>query len=363
MLSPLPLETWIVSDNPLEKDEISLSSNPLLLELSPNLFSDFKTNASWVLFFPSFFPQLKTILSEKIGVPLPDCTLRVNANLEPESYRIFVHDSCVETGNLRTDKITLVRPSLDWMKELENPEWASTSHGTPLALFSPDKKDKALTLPWKTPEEMLARHLVMILKKYASEFLGLQEVKTLLLFMEEKNPDLVSEVVPKSMSIQKLSEILKRLVEEQIPIKNLKLILETLASHNPENKDVITLTDIVRAGLKRTITNLVCGNAPTLDAIVVDGDLEEEIRKSIQKKGNDYFLAMDPEKIAFIKNQYTQFCKHDGLPPPPVLATPDIRRFVHKILEPGTDNLYTLSPQELLPHIEIREIGKLVVGT
>jgi len=188
---------------------------------------------------------------------------------------------------------------------------------------------------------------------------GIQEVRNLLNLVEMHYPELVREVVPKMMSIQKLTEIIKRLVEEEVPIRDFRLILQTLACAQPEGKDPITLTEQVRIGLRRTITFLHIRDGNQLPVITVDAQIEDEIRRSIQKNGSECYLALRPDRIqAILEAVKKTFWQQKVHPRDCVLITNlEIRRYVRKIIEDEFPDLSVLSFQELDPKVLIDQVG------
>ena len=113
--------------------------------------------------------------------------------------------------------------------------------------------------------------------------------------LEKTHPALVMELVPKVITVLQLSEILQRLVQEDVSIRDLKNIFATLAPWGEVERDVVALTEHIRAGLKRYVTHKYAGQTGTLGVYLLDPELEETIRESIRKTDKGNYLALEPE--------------------------------------------------------------------
>src|SRR4029079_707008 len=137
-------------------------------------------------------------------------------------------------------------------------------------------------------------------------------------------PELVREIVPKRISLQKLSDVVRRLAEENVPIKDLRLILETIGGVQLEYKDSVQLTEQVRMGLKRTFSFLHADSG-RLEAYTVAPEIEQEIRQAIRQNGSEHYLVLPPPRVKILAEAFRR-----GLDPARargiLLTQADIRR-------------------------------------
>ncbi len=314
-------------------------AEPFVLELSSDMYEKFLQDERWQLCLNDTFPQLKNARGQIIGVTLPDLKITVNKFLPPERYAIKIYEVPVDRGFLSPehcvvrDYLTLA-PTL----ELEDGEkTAETVHGSSIMLLQLKRQQELERqgVRMVSPEQMLIEHLGKVLNKHAHEFVGIQEVRAILTNTEKHHPELVREVVPRMLSINKLTEVIKRLVEEGIPVKDFRLILETLSGCQPDSKDVADLTEILRMGLKRVISYLYAGTERRLTCFGLDPDIEDEIRKGVTKSGGETYLNVDPKTagklIESVKRTYTnhRFTGRDAV----ILTDPTVRRYIKKIIE------------------------------
>jgi len=361
--APLPVDAYKVEDENQRAEKIGLPT-PLALEVGYELYQVFTQDPRWVHFFGQLYPKLRVHLTNQMGVVFPELKLIVNVALSKSfKYRLRVFEVPVDTGLLNPHHCTMIGevPNRDKNITGQIPESGQTMHGTPISLWNLKEKESLAREGLNTlgPEEMLLRHLKRILKKHAGDFVGIQEMRHMLSRVEIQYPELVREVVPKVMSIQKLTEVVKRLVEEGIPIKDFRLILQILSCNQPENKDPVTLTEYVRMGLKRTITFMHVQEGSRLGVAILDDKLEDEIRSGIQTNGSESYLVLSPDRLTQINLAIINFFQKENINSRYciLLTLPDIRRYVKKITEHDLPELAVLSFQELDPKIVIEQKG------
>lgn len=334
-------------------------ASPLLLELGKDMYEKLLQDDRWRVCLNELFPKLKSHLSHRMGIPFPDLKISVNEDMPPEEYIIKIYEIPVDEGFL-SPEYCVVRDYDHSLLELELKETektAQTVHGTPVMLLQLERQHELRQKGIKvlSPEEMLLLHLARTLKKYASEFVGIQEVRDILNHVELRHPELMREVIPRMLTVHKLTDIIKRLVEESIPVKDFRLILETLSGTNPENKSPVDLTELVRMGLRRVISHRHVNAQNSLSCFLLDPEIEEEISQHIQKNGNESFLTLPPDKLETISRAIGLTYKSHRVAENEVviLTQVELRRYVRKIIESDLPDVAVLSFQELDPKIII----------
>src|SRR5690606_19818186 len=209
-------------------------------------------------------------------------------------------------------------------------------------------------IPYLDPHQILTWHLAFVLKKYASDFIGIQETRFLLTAMEDRFPDLVKETL-RVMPVQKVAEIMQRLVSEDISVRNLRTVLEALIEWGQKEKDTVLLTEYVRVSLKRHISYKYSSGQNILPAYLLAPDVEETIRGSIRQTSAGSYLAMEPAASKRLVENLTHTVGDLSLASqkPVLLTSMDIRRYVRKMIEQDLYDLPVLSYQELTPDINI----------
>ena len=200
-----------------------------------------------------------------------------------------------------------------------------------------------------------------LLRARAGDFLGLAETQRLLDELEQFAPATVRNVVPKPVSLTLLTDILRRLLEERVSIRDLRAILEALASLAATEKDPLTLTELVRAQLRRALTFKLTRGATQLGVVLVDPTIEDTIRRAIQRTPAGAFLTLAPaaarDVIASLRRAASE-ATAQGPGPAVFLTQPDIRRFMRKLLETELPDATVVSFAELLPEVTLRPLAR-----
>lgn len=331
---------------------------PIILDISPEFGSELDYES-----LNDELVSLRQALYFDLGVPFPGIHIRPNESLSGISYLLNLNEIPMSRGQLEKDMV-LVRDSTDNLKMLgieytvgeaflPNIEsvWVSKIYWNSL------QKAGIACMP---PAKILAYHLSLILSRHASDFLGMQETKYLLDRMEERAPDLVREAT-RLLPVQRIAEIFQRLVQEQVSIRDLRTILESLIEWAPKEKDTIMLTEYVRGGLKRQICYMYSKGYNMLPAVLLDPQVEELVRKAIRQTSAGAFLALDPESSKkFLDNVREVFGKvKNGKQKPVLLASMDIRRYVRRLIEGEFYELPVVAYQEITPEISVQPIERI----
>ncbi|HVH48244.1 MAG TPA: flagellar biosynthesis protein FlhA, partial [Labilithrix sp.] len=208
---------------------------------------------------------------------------------------------------------------------------------------------------------LVSEQAAELLRGRAGDFLGLAETQRLLDELEQFAPATVRNVVPKPVSLTLLTDILRRLLEERVSIRDLRAILEALALLAATEKDPLTLTELVRAQLRRALTFKLTRGATQLGVVLVDPTIEDTIRRAIQRTPAGAFLTLPPaaarDVIASLRRAGTEATAQ--APGPLVFLTqPDIRRFMKKLLETELPEATVVSFAELLPEVTLRPLAR-----
>ncbi len=350
------------SDDP----QISLTL-PLVLQVSEALtpFVDVETEAG-----KKFYERLVTIrngMYYEIGVIFPAIQIKGNTPGNPGSYAIWANEVPIVNGQIRLDAV-LVGDSAENMAVygFKGESTSNPATGKPAAWLSRDEAERAKSVGyqvWDT-QEILLLHVADYLRKNAKEFIGVQEVQRVITALKGPYPTLVEETVPKVVSLQTLTEILRRLVEEGVSIRDFKTILQVLCEWGRIEREVLPLTEHVRAGLKAKICYQISQGRPLLFIYRLDPQFEEMFRNSIRQSASGAYLAMDP---AMSRQVLDAARKEIGDLPPgsqrPVIVTDgEIRRFVKRLLDFGVPDVSVLSYDQLTPQINLQPLGMISPG-
>ena len=206
--------------------------------------------------------------------------------------------------------------------------------------------------------------LTAVMREHASDFVGIQDVQLMLEQLEGPYPAIVQEVVPKLIGLQVLTDILRRLAEEGISLRQLPRILQILAERAKVTQDPVELTEEVRAGLSRYITHKYAGADGSLVVYMVDRAIEEMVGSSIKISEGGSYLALPPDVTQEILSAISDEVAPDvEAGRAPILLTDQrVRRYLKKLASLEVPEVIVLAYQEIDPALRVQPLGRISVG-
>ncbi|QXL85890.1 type III secretion system export apparatus subunit SctV [Comamonas sp. NLF-1-9] len=331
---------------------------PLLMDVAAGLQNSFDAET-----LNDELLKIRRALYFDLGVPFPGIQLRFNEALEAESYNILLSEVPVSQGRLRPGYL-LVRESTQNLDALQI-AYESDRKFLPHipTLWVGDTLRDTLSrsgIPFMDASQVLTYHLAFVLKKYSADFIGIQETRFLLGAMEARFPDLVKEST-RVLPIQKIAEILQRLVSEDISVRNLRSILESLIEWGQKEKDSVLLTEYVRSTLKRHISYKYSSGQNVLPAYLLAPAIEDQVRAAIRQTSAGSYLSLDPAVSKKLVENIKKAVGDIGASGqrPVLLTSMDIRRYMRKMIEQDLYELPVLSYQELTQEINIQPLARI----
>nr|MBX2804445.1 type III secretion system export apparatus subunit SctV [Hyphomicrobiales bacterium] len=262
---------------------------PVIVDLSSSIRNSIRPNK-----LDREVARVRRALYFDFGVPFPGVHLRLNDNLPDGHYRILVNEIPVATGAVKPGSF-IVRESEDNLNMFEIP----FEHGNDFLPNTPSYWVEMQHYPLveragmqvMTPSSIVTYHLAHVLKKHASEFIGIQETMYLMNQMQEDFSELTREAT-RILPIITMTDILQRLVAEQISIRDMRSILEGMVEWGQREKDPIILTEHIRGSMSRYITHKFSGGQNVIPAYLISKEIEDVIRGAIRQTSGASYLAM-----------------------------------------------------------------------
>ncbi len=255
---------------------------------------------------------LRRKFAQELGIILPLVRLRDNINLEPTSYEIRIAEMPVAKGRLEPEMFLAMDPGTVQTK-VEGIETTEPVYGLPALWIKSENKEKAELNGYTVidPESVFITHLSETLRKHADDMLTRQDVQLLIDRLRKTQPSLVGEVVgpDREVSIGLLQRLLKNIVKDGIPIRELTAILESLGENASKTKNVAILTEMVRKRLSRTITELHKNAGGKIPAITLEPALEHQMASTLKQDGDGITLALPTEMAMEIGRAVAQVWK------------------------------------------------------
>ncbi|WP_164215474.1 flagellar biosynthesis protein FlhA [Virgibacillus sp. YIM 98842] len=309
--------------------------------------------------------MIRRQLAIELGMVIPVVRIRDNIQLEPNEYRLKIKGNEVASGELLLDHYLAMAPDME-NDELEGIVTKEPAFGLPAKWVNGEVKDEAELLGYTVvdPPSVVSTHLTEVIKQHAHTLLGRQETKQLIDHVKENYPILIEEVTPEPLAVGDIQKVLGKLLKENISIRNLPVIFETLADFAKLTNDTDLLAEYVRQSLSAQITKQYAQEDMSLKVITVSGKVEKLIAENIQQTEHGNYLSLDPEDQQQIINIIREEAEKASIKQdtPVVLCSPAIRMYLKQLIERFMPQIVVLSYNELEPTVQVQSIGVVNVA-
>lgn len=301
--------------------------------------------------------------AQDMGFVIPSIRMRDASALGTNQYVIRIKGEEVAKGEILVDYYLALEPP-NPLGEIDGIETIEPAYGIPSRWILPEKKELAEIYGYTVidPLSVMLTHLSETVKKHTYELLSRTETIQLVENLKSSAPELVQEVVPGIVSYATLEKILRGLLKEGVPIKDLATILETAADAISHGRDVDMAIEQVRAALSRTITRRFCEDGQ-LRVVTLDAEVEKKIIASITRNEQGVYLAMGPDLMHQIVSQMAENMKKfsDLSQTPVILVSQVIRGYFSKMITQFYPNVYVLSFNEITSNVQIQALGNITL--
>ena len=237
-------------------------------------------------------------LSQEMGFLMPSVHIRDNLDLTPNQYRITLMGVTLAEAEIHPERELAINPGQVFGK-IDGIPTVDPAFGLDAFWIDPSLKDRAQTLGYTVVDAstVVATHLNQKLSNHSHELLGHEDVQHLVDMLAKQSPKLAEELVPGTVSISQLLAVLQNLLREQVPIRDLRSIAESLANYQGQSQDTAAMTTAARLSLARLITQNIFGHADELPVMTLDPSLEQLLLKTLQQsaqQGSQYGLVLEP---------------------------------------------------------------------
>jgi len=303
--------------------------------------------------------MIRRQLALELGIVIPVVRIRDNIQLQPNEYRIKIKGNEMARGELLLDHYLAMSPGDD--DSIEGIDTVEPSFGLPAKWITEQVKEDAEMFGYTVvdPPSVVSTHLTEMIRANAYELLGRQETKQLIDHLRETHPILVEELTPTPLSTGEIQKVLGKLLRENVSVRNLPIIFETLADYAKLTSDTDILTEYVRQSLARQITSQFVGDGSSLKVITVSGKVEKMIADSIQQTDHGNYLAMDPQDSQIVLEsiaaeiERVSFMEQSAI----ILCSPAVRMYLRQLTERYFPQIPVLSYNELDAAVEIQSVG------
>ncbi len=302
-------------------------------------------------------------IAKEIGIVVAPIHIQDNMKLKPGEYSILLKGNEVAGGELMMNHYLAMDPG-NADGKIGGVPTKEPTYGLPAFWIKEGARENALAKGYTVVDlsTVLITHLSDVIRRHAHELLGRQEVQQLMDNLKTSYPKVVEELIPNLLPLGAVGKVLQNLLVEQIPIRDMLTILETLADWSPMIKEADTLTEYVRQALARTITKLYQSPEGNIPVITLDQNIEKTVAQAVQHTEQGDFLPIEPSVAQKImKNVTRNLEKFSEINQQPVvLCSPLIRSHFKKLADRFIPDLVVLSYNEIANNIQVHSIGTVV---
>ncbi|MDR3232656.1 MAG: flagellar biosynthesis protein FlhA [Planctomycetaceae bacterium] len=305
--------------------------------------------------------RIRKEVASDIGIVLPRIRIRDSFQIDQIQYRIKISGQPVAMGIAYPDLFLAIDSGIQTTGTVPGIETVDPAFGTPALWIEESVKEQAEIHGYMVaePNAVIVTHLLETIRKHADEILTRDATQALLDELKKTSPMVVDELVGKILTVGQVQQVLQNLLREQVPIKQLGLVLEVLGDYGGQTKDTIMLTSFVRTKLARTLCTKYRDENAVLNVVMLDPALEDQIRAGFEHGANGLFIRMSPNAI---ENLCKKILKEvDKLTSqnyaPVVLVNPQIRAALKYMTSASIPGLVVLSHSEITHDTQAVSIG------
>jgi flagellar biosynthesis protein FlhA len=308
--------------------------------------------------------MLRRQFAEEIGMVIPTVRLRDNAELGVSEYVIKIKGELVAGGEVLADRFLAINQA-GGAETIRGVDTFEPVFKIPAKWITEEDRERAMMSGYTVidPLSVIITHLSEVIKTHLHELFGRKELSALLENYKKINKELVDDTVPSAISIPDLQKIICNLLQENIPIRDLTTILETVSEYGSSVKDADLLTEYVRQALKRTISRIY-SHDNEVKVITLNPDIENIIMSNIKKAGNSSYVSLAPEVLQKVISSQLKEEKRltNSTDEIIVLTSPVVRFYYKRLIEQFSSKTVVLSYSELNSDITVQAVGKISIG-
>jgi flagellar biosynthesis protein FlhA len=299
-----------------------------------------------------------------LGLVVPTVRVRDNLQHAPNAYVVKLRGVEIARGTLQPGQFLAMDPGTA-EGDVPGTETREPAFGLPAIWIQPAQRERAELLGYTVvdAESVLATHLTELIKRFAPDLLSRQDTQALLENLRTEYPALVEDLVPSTLTIGEVQEVLQNLLAERISIRDLVTISEALATHARITRDIDLLTEYARAALARQLSRQYADDSGNLHVITITPRTEEEIATSIQQMDHGSTIALAPgraQQLVMAVSSEVERMASMGRDPI-ILCSSRIRLALRRLLERRLPNVTVLSYAEITPQTTVEATGSIEI--
>jgi len=303
---------------------------------------------------------LRRQMTQDIGFILPPVHIKDNLQLGVGDYRVLVRGAEVGRSEIRPRQLLALEGQLIG-EPMEGIETQEPAFGLPALWISQDKRQQAELSGYTVvePSTVIVTHLTEILRRHSSDMLDRGQVKDLVDGLSERYPKVIDDIIPTQVSLGLLQHVLRALLSEWVPIRDLLLIVETMADGMSEQRDVSLLVEMVRFRLGRTIVQRYQDGQGELAVFTLDGELEQMMMERVTQPGGASMLPLEIQYWQRFVMRFNEVAAQQNIDVPVLLTTPQLRPLLSQSLSKVMGRVAVISVSEVPSDMGVKTLASL----
>ncbi len=304
-------------------------------------------------------------LSAEMGFLLPSIRIRDNLDNAPDSYSIIINGSVRGSGTIESGREMAINPG-NVLTQIEGTPAKEPAFGLDAVWIDPADREYAQASGYTVvdPGTVIATHLNAVIQNNAAELMTFDVAQELLDRIEQTSPKLIEDLVPEKLSLGAVVQILQNLLNESVPLRDMRTILETLAGEVSRTQNPQALTAAVRPKLGRLIVQQIIGGEETLPVMTLEPDLEQLLNELVGRSENTEEIALEPNLADGLFQSVRESVQQleDQELPAVIVVSPLIRPWLARLLRRVTKDLTVMSYVEIPEDQAIRVISTISIN-
>jgi flagellar biosynthesis protein FlhA len=306
--------------------------------------------------------SMRKNLAQQLGFLVPSIHITDNLSLKEREYVVYLRGAELARWELRRDSLLAISSNAD-APALPGQETREPAFDVPAKWITPQTQGQAIAAGYAVvdPTSVLAAHLAEVIRQNAHELLSRSETRRLIDRLSDSHPKLADELIPKLLSLGEVQKILQQLLREQVSIRDLGTILETLVEAASFNKNPIALVEAARHALGRTLIRPLLNDKGELRVVTLDPAIEEECTRASNLQSAP--SSSSPQQLSLARRVLDSlrinFGKEIAAAPPILLCSSPGRYYLRRLLEPFIPRIVVISPGEIPPLTPVQSVGVL----
>ena len=349
------------TDTPVAEEPISqaMKIDMVRLELGYGLLSLINTDNRRLT---DQIKSLRRALATDMGFVMPAVRIQDNMQLPANSYAVYVKEVEAGKGDLRPNMLLVMDPRGEEIS-LPGERTKEPTFGLPALWIDPANREEALFRGYTVvdPPTVITTHLTEVVRDNMYELLSYTETQKLLNELDKEQQKLISEVVPSQITVAGIQRVLQNLLNERVSIRDLPTILEGVAEACAITRNVLMISEHVRARLSRQLSDTAVDENGVIPMVALSPEWEQEFSESIIGQGDERQLSMAPSKlqefITAVRQSFEQFAMQGETPV--LLTSPSVRPYVRSIIDRFRPMTLVMSQNEIHSKAKIRTVGQI----